>query len=303
MTLSSWSVTLTASSTQLWPTQYSTLTATANGDVGPTPYYIRLYDVYHSTYLATCGFGTTCTFPVTQTIPVWGQYIAVIGGGAGTYPPDNMVAQSWQVNVDWRTFVDNLHLRLSADPTTTTPGSSITLTATTSEDIGPSPQWVEIFDSTAQQFLIACGTGTSCSTTVSQAAATTHLFAAYFSAHDTHYTPTGTQQTAGFQYLTWSGSGWRVWLSATGVVNNTQTITATASGDVGPTPYWIEIFSLPTDHLIAACGSGSTCTVPITPSYNTDDVQAFVTTYTPNSFPFPQNVSPQASSNLVNNFN
>src|SRR5262249_10109623 len=242
------------------------------------------------------------TVPVTQTIPVYGQYIAVIGGSSTSYPPANMVVQSSLVNVDWRTLVDNLHLRLSVNPTTTAPGASVTLTATTSEDIRPAPQSLEIFARTTQPLPAASGAGTSCSTPISEAAATTHIFAAYFSAYDTHYTPSGVQQTAGFHYVTWSGSGWRISLSSTGVVNNTQSIMATASGDVGPTPYWIEIFSLPTDNLIAACASGSTCTASITPSYNTNDVQAFVTTYTSAAFPFPQTAAVQASSNLVNNY-
>src|SRR5580698_4029864 len=60
-----WTVTLTASPDPQWPTEYSTLTATTNMNVGPTPYYLRIYDQTAQAWVITCGTGTTCTAPVT----------------------------------------------------------------------------------------------------------------------------------------------------------------------------------------------------------------------------------------------
>src|SRR5690242_8902921 len=60
---SGWQLTFSASQTMLWPTQYSTLTATVGTNVGPTPYYILIFDVGTSPngnsgrLIASCGSG------------------------------------------------------------------------------------------------------------------------------------------------------------------------------------------------------------------------------------------------------
>ena len=46
-----------------------TLTATANADVGPTPYYITIYSETTGAELAICGSGTTCSAAVSQYRP------------------------------------------------------------------------------------------------------------------------------------------------------------------------------------------------------------------------------------------
>jgi hypothetical protein len=46
--------------------QLVTLTATANTDVGPTPYYVTIYSETTGAPLGVCGSGTTCTVTVDQ---------------------------------------------------------------------------------------------------------------------------------------------------------------------------------------------------------------------------------------------
>ncbi len=305
------SVSLTTNVATLWPTQWATLTATANADVGPTPYYIRIYDVYRAAYVATCGSGTVCSMPVTNSVATVLRYVALVSDGSSAYPPGAIQATSANVDVDWRTHIDNLNLKLVASSNTVTVGAQSVLTATTAEDIGPSPFMIEIIDDTTHSIYAACPNGTFCIDAFVNTTATTHLYTAYLAQSWTGYfdqtnqvwvdsSPIGSQAQAGSMYVTWSNAGWSLTLAASSVVNGSQTVTATANADVGPTPYYIEIYSLPTNHLIGICGSGSTCAITFAPSYNTYDIQALVTTYTTNVWPLPGNVTVQASSNVVN---
>jgi hypothetical protein len=97
-----WTVTLAASPTGLLPGQYSTLTATANMNVGPTPYYLRIYDETTGEYVATCGTGTTCSTSVTQPAPATDDYIALVSDASALYPPGSEQAGSAVVPVVWR---------------------------------------------------------------------------------------------------------------------------------------------------------------------------------------------------------
>jgi hypothetical protein len=47
-------------------------------------------------------------------------------------------------------------------------GQTVTITATTNADVGPTPYWVTIYSETTGAELAICGSGTSCSATVSQ---------------------------------------------------------------------------------------------------------------------------------------
>jgi hypothetical protein len=97
-----WTVTLAASPTGLLPGQYSTLTATANMDVGPTPYYLRIYDETTGEYVVTCSTGTACSASVTQSAPATDDYIAVVSDPSALYPPGSEQVASAVVPVVWR---------------------------------------------------------------------------------------------------------------------------------------------------------------------------------------------------------
>src|SRR5260370_27267266 len=84
-----WTTTITASPQTLWPTQNSTIVVTANGDVGPTPYYIRIYDTSTTTttLLASCGTGTTCSVSVTRPTPAVGNFQGKLSTSPATSSP------------------------------------------------------------------------------------------------------------------------------------------------------------------------------------------------------------------------
>lgn len=279
---------LGASPTNLWPTQFSSLTATASADVGPTPFFIRIREVAGGALLVSCGTGTTCMTAVTQPTDISVAYVTTIEDFAG-----NVQASSPVAVVNW--FGTSLNLAPSA--TTVPVGGSVSLVATTARDIGPSPFFTEIFDATTATLLAICGTGTSCSATVSQAAATTHTYRAFLSPASSTLPPPGAQRTTPLYFVTWASSGLAVSLSnPTFVSTFTQSVTATANIDVGPTPYWIEIFDQTTGTRVAVCGSGTTCTATIPATTSTsDELVAFISS---NSTDLPP-VNAQASSNIV----
>ncbi|HEX3478467.1 MAG TPA: hypothetical protein VHT91_25775 [Kofleriaceae bacterium] len=263
----SWSVTMVASPTILWPTSYSIVEVSANADVGPTPYYLRIFywDGPNRVNVASCATGTSCAGVVTQPdvsgIEFWGaveDFAQVAQASRSTF-------------IEWLGAVT----ALSASSPTTSVGASVTLTATSDRDIGPSPFYAEIFDVTTGTLLTECGVGTSCSAQVSQSQATTHAYQAFLSGFGTSLPPPGILEATSISYVTWGTQGWSVDLTADPSPPVIATVTATASADVGPTPYYIEIFD-ENGTLIKLCGSGTTCTTQYAPSMSGSNLVAFV---------------------------
>jgi hypothetical protein len=247
-------------------TQYTTLTATANADVGPTPYYIRIVSS-ETGVVASCGRGTTCSVAVTG--PVWKNihFGADIEDAAG-----NQVASTGFGGV-WVTWHGAGYQSFSAAATTLAPGSTATLTSTSAYDIGPSPLYTELYDDTSGQYLINCGSGTTCAGQASHLETTTHVYRAYFSSFSTAYPPAGTQEIGPPLYVTWNANGYAIALSSPSY----HVYTATTNVDVGPTPYYIEIFDATTGTLLATCASGTSCSVSANVNAN---LVAFITTLT-----------------------
>jgi hypothetical protein len=290
------SVTLTASPTNLWPTQTSILTANANQDVGPTPYWISIYQDDAGdgtgTLLATCGSGTSCTALVTAPVPAQHFYVAYVN--LGNSPPGNIQATSSRLSVYWT----GVALTLTASPTTLPLGGTTTLTVTDNGvDIGPSPFYFQIYDlETNARMGGPCGFGTSCTVTASTNTAGTHRFLAVLGNLSITYPPPNVQPPSNIAVVTWTAGNWQVSLSYTYTNNGTEAVlTASANQDVGPTAYYIEIFDLDTQTFVRECGSGTSCStaVSLSPGYNT--YVAFVSGYGTGFLP----PTIQASSNLV----
>ena len=79
-----------------------TLTATANTDVGPTPYYITIYSETTGAELAVCGSGATCTATVAQATLGTQTFEAFVGDDvASNGRPGFALVSSNQVSVVW----------------------------------------------------------------------------------------------------------------------------------------------------------------------------------------------------------
>lgn len=99
-------VSLAASSTDPYLGTPVTLTATANTDVGPTPYYISIYDETTGAELAVCGSGSTCSATVSESTPGSQVFQAFIGDDVpGTGAPGFVLVSSSQVPVLWWRFI------------------------------------------------------------------------------------------------------------------------------------------------------------------------------------------------------
>jgi len=267
-----WSVGLSASPPSTWPTDATMLTATANMDVGPTPYYIRILDFDSNTFIATCGTGTTCQASVTRPIIQTSSFAAFVEDLQGHEVADSMGGFLFgALPVSWH----GSGVRLTESATTVPIGGAATLFASTSFDIGPSPFYVGVYDVTTGGFLAQYGFGTGIAASVSQGTATTHAYRACFSGFGSSYPPPNLLECGATQFVTWSNSGTTVSLSAPSTTFDDELVTATASFDVGPTPYFIQIYSIE-DGRLASCGAGTTCSAAFTPSRTGSHLVAFI---------------------------
>jgi hypothetical protein len=96
------SVNLASSTSSVWIGQDATLTATTNADVGPTPYYVSIYDTTAHTEVAICGTGTMCIATVAQRSIGTHSYQAYVGDyPAPTSAPGFILTSSATVSVTW----------------------------------------------------------------------------------------------------------------------------------------------------------------------------------------------------------
>ncbi len=99
-------VSLAASSTDPYLGSSVTLTAAANTDVGPTPYYITIYDETTGAELAACGSGSTCSATVSESVTGSHQFEAFIGDDVpGNGAPGFVLVSSNQVTAAWWRFI------------------------------------------------------------------------------------------------------------------------------------------------------------------------------------------------------
>ena len=259
----SFTISLSASYSLLGVNESDTLTATTNQNVGPTPWYIEIFNQNTNVLVAICGSGTSCSVSVTQSNPENYSYIAYVAASSSTNPPPNIQATSGTVSVQWVYF----SVSLTSSFTTQSVGQSVTLTAVSNYNVGPSPYWIEIFNETTNVLVATCGSGTSCSASVSQSNPESYSYIAYVAASSSTNPPPTIQATSGTVSVQW------VYFSVsltsdytTQLAGQSVTLTAVSNYNVGPSPYWIEIFNETTNGLVAICGSGTGCPVSLTQS-------------------------------------
>jgi hypothetical protein len=274
-----------------------TLAATANKDVGPTPYFITIWEVTSSPrLLALCGGGTTCSTQVS--VPDSGTacrtFVAHISATDGT----NVAGSSRREDVLWSPQMwTSLGMAMRVFPCNTVViGEYAMLTAINySFDIGPTPFWFQVFDLTAGVQIGKHGSGTDYSIWVSHTSATTHEFQAYLTCGNATlpFAADVWGNAALPEFVTWSPpSGFLKFALGTEYLNGALTVTAMIEADVGSTPYYLEIFDATAGTLVATCRSGRSCS---TPAICRHRYVAFVSSF---DATFPP-AWPQASSNTI----
>jgi len=137
----------------------------SGGGFGPGS-VVRFGSVAAHTVSTSAGAIVAAAPPGVGTVPV------TVSTAAGTSAAGPSAAYTY-------TFANAPYsIDLSASPTSPAPGSSTTLVASASVDVGPTPYGISIFDTTAGAELVHAGTGSSLAASVSRAAAATHSYVA-----------------------------------------------------------------------------------------------------------------------------
>ena len=191
-----------------------------------------------------------------------------------------------------------LTIGLSASPTTLNLGSSGTVTATASEDVGPTPYWIEIFDVTTGNPVALCGSGTTCSATVEESApveytvSNTQEYIAYVTSSGTMFPPPGIQATSPVAWVTWSDFGYQVSLTSTGPDSVTATASPTPTSALSIQIYEENGYGL---ELLTTCPAGiSSCAASFPPGSAGTSLVAFVA-----GDPGPREAAFVAASNVI----
>jgi hypothetical protein len=254
--LVAFTVGLVASPASLAPGGATTLTATSNQDVGPTPWFIEIFDSTTGAFVVECGSGSTCAASVAQSGSTIQSYVAYVSGFGTANPPAAIQATSGLVLVSW------LSVTLSAGQTVFLPGGDAALTATASLDVGPTPFFIEIFDLGSGTLVAECGFGATCTTIVSPQVSAVRTYIAYISGFGTTLPPPNIRSQTPGVTVSWIAVG-LVASPSSLPAGATATVTATATLDVGPTPFWIEVFDLTSSTEVAICGAGTTCSASV----------------------------------------
>lgn len=245
-----WSLNFRSSSHTIWMYEGITLTATVNHDVGPTPYWIRITRYEGNAVLALCGTGTSCSAKVSESAPGQVRYLAEVVMLAAPYW--RAVAQ--EVVTLWH----GTSVKLTATAHTIPLGSTTVITATTGSDVGTGPHYTQIFDAETGQKVATCGTGTTCSATVSNphTFSDTRKFVAYVGAFSATAPPPQTVGTSKPAWVTWSNAGYTITLAPFG--GQIRAVTNKSVTGFG----LIEIHNVNTGDVVAWCHTGTTCSTP-----------------------------------------
>lgn len=177
-------------------------------------------------------------------------------------------------------------------------GQVVDFSADTNTDVGPTPYYIQFWDLTAGTLLYTCGSGTHCNASQIESVPTSHAFVATVAHYGTAFPPPSMILLSDTLFVTWNTTHWGMSMTIQHVAGSSnEIVTADSSVDVGPTPYWIEIFQETgpgTGTFLYRCGSGTVCSYQFAPTPGAYLV-SFLSALTPTTLP-PTDT--QASSNV-----
>lgn len=216
--------------------------------------------------------GATCKTRTDHPAPPSRQHSS---GGNSTLPPKKQVSASAvhptsgastamkTSQLSAASYSSNGYsVSITVSPNALSPGGTSTVTATSNVDVGTTAYYIQIYNDGTGNRVSFCGSGTTCSGTVSEASATTDYFTAYVASYSYTEPPPNIQASSDQVSVTWLS----VPLSADPTLvglGGSSTLTAYANADVGPTPYFIEIYDQTSGAFLAECGSGDTCSTSV----------------------------------------
>lgn len=231
----------------------ATLTATANQDVGPTPYGLSIVDTASGTVIAHTGSGTAVRAMVTQSQATSRRYVAQIDKSSG--PP--LQASSAPLLVNWSgAAAPGSTPTVTAVAPVSGPAAGGTVAKITGTGFSPDA-WVSFAGTLAPD--VHVDSPTSLTVTIPPGRSTEHAVAS---------TSSGSSPTSVADEYTYTqaSNGYAITLSASGTspaVGGSVTLTAVANQDLRPTPYTFEIFDATTGAVVAHAGGGTTLTATV----------------------------------------
>jgi hypothetical protein len=232
------------------------LAATASATVTGTASAIEIFDQTTGTLAGACMQSSRCRVGYSATAGVH-SFTAFVMPPSATAPSGAAVASN-PAQVSW------LAVSLKADlPSIVGPGKPVTLTASSSVDLGALGLVLMLWDKTAGARLTFCSSGTTCSTMLSEPDAGAHDIVAYL-AGTASATPAAGVEAA-------SDAVSPIWLSVVLAANTTYpraggtaSISATTNADLTNTPWSLGIVDQSGKLVDKPCKSGSTCSAHVT---------------------------------------
>jgi len=148
--------TLTANPTTLAPGASSTLTVSTSVDYGPSPYYVKIFDVTTGSEIKRCGSGD-CVATVSFASESRHKYQAYLASYDATLPITGDYLDAGEQYVSWSS--SGWTISLSENPT------SGGVVAQANRDVGPTPYYITIFDAYTGVRMNSCASGNICSWT------------------------------------------------------------------------------------------------------------------------------------------
>lgn len=239
----------------LKPGQTATLTATASLTMTGTRSAIEIFDQTTGRVVGACMQASQCVVAYAADSGVH-TFAAYVTRPVANEPTENVVASN-SVVISW------FSVTLAASSASiVTPGTSVTITATATADVGSAGYQLGLYDKASGTRLTYCSRGTTCSTTLTKEQAGSRSLVAYVAGASETSPPSDVQAQSATVTATWLG----ITLDANTTQpqrDSTVFMRATANVDVTNTPWSIGIYDEQGELVAAACKSGSSCSAKV----------------------------------------
>jgi hypothetical protein len=235
--------------------QNAILTATANLTMTRTRSAIEIFDQTTGTLVGACMQASQCLVAYAADSGAH-TFAAYVTPPIANQPTENVVTSN-PVSVSW------FSVKLTTSSWSMVgPGKAITITASTTADVGAAGYQLGLYDQTSGTRLTYCSRGTTCSTTLTKDMAGTRSIVAYVSAASETSPPSDMQAQSAPMTATWLG----VTLDANTTHpqrGTTVFMRATANIDVTDTPWSIGIYNEKGELVGEACKTGNSCSARV----------------------------------------
>jgi len=235
---------------------HTVLVATSALAVDGTPWAIEIFDSTTGALVGACSQASQCTVAFSANAGAH-TFVAYVATPAASMPTSGIRLTSNTVHVHWL----GVHLSTSG-PAVVGPNHPVTFTADASQDVTGTNYAIELWDSSTGQRLTYCARGLSCSTSLIEPAAGTHVVEADLGL---------VAPTAGLPaVLATSELVPGAWATVNLAASTTYPVqggivwlTATATADLTNTPWAIYIYTA-SGQLVGTPCAASTCAASLT---------------------------------------